>query len=203
MNKKVCNKCKTNKSLEEFHKHAGHPDGLCNDCKKCCIKRTRDWVKKNYKKVQVYKKKYGKANRKKLSKQHKYYLRQRRKVDVQFRLRETLRHRLNMAVNGNFKSGSAVKDLGCSIKFFKKHLEKKFTKGMKWWNYGKWHIDHIKPLRKFDLTKRKELLKACNYKNLQPLWAKDNLKKGKKVNADAKEKSMQTMPKANKEKDKK
>ena len=43
-------------------------------------------------------------------------------------------------------------------------------------------IDHIKPLASFDLTNREQFLEACNYKNLQPLWAKENLSKGSKVN---------------------
>jgi hypothetical protein len=30
----------------------------------------------------------------------------------------------------------------------------------------------------FDLTERNQLLEACHYTNLQPLWAKDNLSKG-------------------------
>jgi hypothetical protein len=70
--------------------------------------------------------------------------------------------------------------LGCSIENLKKHLEKQFTQGMSWKNYGKWHVDHIKPCANFDLSKKTEQQKCFNYNNLQPLWAVDNLKKGVK-----------------------
>jgi len=33
----------------------------------------------------------------------------------------------------------------------------------------------------FDLTDKEQFLTACNYKNLQPLWAIDNLQKGSKI----------------------
>lgn len=46
-------------------------------------------------------------------------------------------------------------------------------------HYGKWHIDHIQPLANFDLTNIEQLKIACNYNNLQPLWASDNLSKNK------------------------
>jgi hypothetical protein len=83
----------------------------------------------------------------------------------------------------NAKSGSAVRDLGCSIEQLKQHLESKFQTNMSWNNYGPtgWHIDHIIPLSKFNLSIREELLKACHYTNLQPLWAIDNICKGNKL----------------------
>lgn len=82
-------------------------------------------------------------------------------------------------VRGKTKAGSSVKDLGCSIEFLKQYLESKFKSKMSWKNYGKkWHVDHIKPLALFDLTKRRQFLKACHYTNLQPMWAKDNISKG-------------------------
>jgi hypothetical protein len=44
-----------------------------------------------------------------------------------------------------------------------------------------WHIDHIKPLSKFNLQDRNEFLKANHYTNLQPLWAEENISKGNKI----------------------
>lgn len=59
------------------------------------------------------------------------------------------------------------------------YIENKFTKGMTWDNYGKWHIDHIIPLDYGETID--EIYKLCYYTNLQPLWGEDNLKKGKKL----------------------
>lgn len=92
-----------------------------------------------------------------------------------------LRSRLYQALKNHYKSGSAIKDLGCTVDFLKKHIELQFQDGMSWDNYSEWHIDHIKPISTFDLTDRVELLKSCNYTNLQPLWKKDNLSKGNKM----------------------
>lgn len=86
-----------------------------------------------------------------------------------------LRKRLNKLLKFNGKSH--IVNLGCSVEQLKKYLESKFQVGMTWDNYGKWHVDHIKPLSKFDIANYKE---ACHYTNLQPLWAKDNIRKGNK-----------------------
>lgn len=108
------------------------------------------------------------------------YVKKRMRDDPEFRLSMLLRIRLIGAIKKNSQSGSAVRDLGCSIPFLKKFLEDKFTHGMNWDNWGihGWHIDHIVPLSSFDLSKREELLKAVHYTNLQPLWGVDNLRKG-------------------------
>lgn len=100
-------------------------------------------------------------------------------IDERFRLARNLRKRLRAALKFNSKTGSAVEDLGCSIDDLKIYLESKFDSEMSWKNYGPkgWHIDHIKPLSKFDLTDTKELKKACHYTNLQPMWWKENLRK--------------------------
>lgn len=106
----------------------------------------------------------------------KKYHKERYNSDIQYKLTKLIRNRLIKAI----KNGSAVKDLGCTISELKIHIENQFKKGMTWknWNIKVWHIDHIKPLSSFDLTNRKQFLKAINYSNLQPLWAFDNLSKG-------------------------
>jgi hypothetical protein len=99
------------------------------------------------------------------------------------KLRGSLRSRLNHAIKGGDKMGSAINDLGCSIEELKKHLEFKWKSGMTWdnWSISGWHIDHIKPLSSFNLEDKTHFLEACHYTNLQPLWAVDNLKKGSTV----------------------
>jgi len=78
------------------------------------------------------------------------------------------------------KTKKTINYVGLTKLEFKKYLEDKFLPGMTWDNYGKWHIDHIKPISKFNLTKEGELEKCFHYSNLQPLWAIDNLKKNNK-----------------------
>ena len=157
-------------------------------CKKCgAIDRGKDRACIPCKKV--YSANRHKANPEKAAnrrKQHaiknptymRNYMSNRYKTDTNFRLACNLRRRLKHAIEGNYKVGSAVRDLGCSIENLKCHLENQFQPGMSWENQGQWHIDHIVPLSKFDLTNKEQLLKACHYTNLQPLWAKDNIAKG-------------------------
>ena len=131
---------------------------------------------------------YNVKNRKKLDDYNRSYVKERLATDVNFKLSLNLRNRLRTAINNNQKTGSAVRDLGCTIDELKAHLEKKFYshpetgEEMTWENHGLygWHIDHIKPLSLFNLENRNELIEAVHFKNLQPLWRLDNIKKGAK-----------------------
>ena len=44
------------------------------------------------------------------------------------------------------------------------------------------HIDHIKPVSKFNLDDEDEFLDCCHYSNLQPLLSNTNLEKHNKWN---------------------
>ena len=84
-----------------------------------------------------------------------------------------------MALKSRAKSGSAVRDLGCSVQELMIYLASGFSDGMTWGNYGTlWHIDHVKPLASFDLASGEQVRTACHYTNLQPLLVEDNLRKG-------------------------
>jgi hypothetical protein len=99
-----------------------------------------------------------------------------RKPEV--RIAHNLRSRLRLALRNDQKVGSAIRDLGCTIPELRIYLEGQFQPGMTWDNYGEWHIDHKEALAKFDLSDRTQLLKACHFTNLQPLWAASNFSKG-------------------------
>jgi hypothetical protein len=113
-----------------------------------------------------------------LAYRRKYY-HEKVKFDPALVVKSRLRCRLRRAIKTNAKRGSAVSDLGCSVPQLLQHLEQQFADGMNWDNWGEWHIDHIKPLYKFDLLDREQFLEAVHFTNLQPLWAIDNYKKNR------------------------
>lgn len=71
--------------------------------------------------------------------------------------------------------------VGCTMVELKEYLQVQFSEHMSWDNYGKWEIDHIKPVASFDLKDIRQQQECFHYTNLQPLWAKDNRSKGKKI----------------------
>jgi hypothetical protein len=184
---KVCSKCKNLKSKGDFYRDLSKKDGLEGRCKQCAILKASKYNKIHKDEHREIQKRFRESNRekvnldvKKYATSHRKIIGERRtnreKIDISFKLANCLRSRLTHAIVSGQKAGSAVRDLGCSIEELKKYLESKFQPGMTWDNYSHkgWHIDHIEPLCSFDLTNREQLLKACHYSNLTPLWAKDN-----------------------------
>ncbi len=144
--------------------------------------RAKLYYKKNKEHIKIYGKQYRKDNKIKL----RNLLNKRRKENINLRISNLLRNRIGQVIRRKqqkSRGGSAVRDLGCSVKELRFYLEGKFQDGMTWENWGTygWHIDHVIPLSFFNLSDREQFLKACHYTNLQPLWAVDNYKKAKKV----------------------
>jgi len=190
---KICWQCKISLDLSQFSKCAASKDGLqgyCKSCRKLSYAKNKQTERRQQSsyytinKVDLIKKStlWAKQNRKRRNAYMSEYEFKRRQVDINFKLSKNIRSRISKVLHGHLKSGSAIKDLGCSVDFLISHLESKFTENMSWKNYGKWHVDHIQPLSSFDLNDKIQFLKAVNYTNLQPLWAFDNISKSNKVN---------------------
>jgi len=135
------------------------------------------------KEIIVKKRKIYKSTHKELVKaQRRKHTKKQMLTNVNYKLRKNIRGRINNAIINGFgkKSHKTTVLLGCDWNTVRMHLESQFVNGMSWDNYGLfgWHIDHIRPCASFDLTDVDQQKECFNYKNLQPLWARDNLVKG-------------------------
>jgi hypothetical protein len=162
---KSCSVCKEWKTLDLYGKQKDAWDGLKPRCKLCDNKIINEQIRNKLANDPEFRKKY-----------YEYQVKYKRD-NVNVRLANNLRRRLNFTLKGISKSQSTLLLLGCSLEVLLGYLEKQFQPGMTWENYGKWHVDHIKPCCKFDLNDPEEQKKCFHYTNLQPLWAKDNLNK--------------------------
>ena len=136
----------------------------------------RQYYLEHLEEKRVYKRKHYQENKEKINR----YNKRRYHSDINYKLACSQRRRLVNALRNNQKTGSAIKDLGCSVENLRKHLENLFRPGMSWRNWGRfgWHIDHVIPLSRFALDDTEQFLQAVHYTNLQPMWANDNLSKG-------------------------
>lgn len=117
--------------------------------------------------------------------------RERRQNDPKFKLNNYIRNRIRRSLKSlkGLKKQNILKGkrhwesfVNFTLQEFVIHLESLFQDGMTWKNYGKWHIDHVKPivLFNFKIAEDPEFKECWALKNLQPLWAKDNDSKGVK-----------------------
>lgn len=97
---------------------------------------------------------------------------------ISLRLRSTLASALKQG--RGIKRCRLIELIGCSYAELAIRLERQFLPNMSWANRNEWHIDHIRPCASFDLTDLEQQKQCFHYTNLQPLWAVDNMRKGKK-----------------------
>lgn len=149
------------------------------------------WRKK-FKWLDNYKKESSKINRKKYiairqkGSKHKKWVKEwqkRQPKDTNYSISKALRASIVGALKrqGIRKNRRTEDLLGTTKVEARKYIESLFKPGMTWENHGEWHLDHIIPCASFDLKCPVQQLACCYYKNLQPLWAIDNMKKGAKL----------------------
>jgi len=139
----------------------------------------KKWIENNKDRVIEKNKKYRENNKDKLRILRRDWENKKFKTDGFFRLKKNIRDRVKDYMKGK-SIGKRTKDIvGLDYKEFKEYISNKFTEGMSWENYGKWHLDHIIPL--CSAKNEEEVLLLNHYTNLQPLWSEDNLKKGGRI----------------------
>jgi predicted nucleic acid-binding Zn ribbon protein len=182
MSCKICSKT--------FERKNGNQKFCSDECTKTSRKNTRKiWIAtKGRKKQRDFYNKYRLTDKGRDAQNS--YRKKRLKNDPLFKLRTSLSNLVNTKIRSALKSKkpetdwkkqkSTLKIIGCNLEELKSHLEKQFKQGMTWSNHSLkgWHVDHIIPLS--SAKSIEELEKLSHYTNLQPLWAKENQRKGDK-----------------------
>ena len=167
---KKCSKCKTLSLKSNFSKDKTKNDGLNPICKDC---RIRYYYEKR-EQIKEYGKFYARQNRARIN----AYERQKRLTDSNYKLA----HNIRAMTRQSFKSQSVMKIknlIGCSNSHLRKWIIYQLYGLMTLENYGIiWCLDHCILLKK---TNENDLYKYTNWINLRPLYIKDNISKGSKI----------------------
>jgi len=211
MKQKVCSNCGETKDATEFHKRLCSTSGLRSQCKKCEKAQAKAYYAVNSEKKKAQNKAWREANpekkkalgkawreanpEKKKAAAKAYWAANPEKVfECSRKRRSTPKGRLNnnmsngirASLRNGAKAGRHWEALvNFTIDELKAHIEKLFTPGMTWERFmnGEIHIDHIVPIAVHNFTEptHEDFIKAWSLKNLQPMWAKENMSKGMKL----------------------
>lgn len=146
-----------------------------------CNASSRKWCKEN----PIKARKWAKENPVKVREYQRKRQKQRCRTDPKFKLKCNMSRAINRSLKDG-KNGKHWEDIvGYTLNKLKKHLQKQFTEGMTWKNYGRngWVLDHKTPISVFNFTKsgHKDFKRCWKLKNLQPMWRKENNFKGAKL----------------------
>lgn len=105
----------------------------------------------------------------------------RRITDTVYRIQESLKSRLHYVLKETKGSRSSVY-IGCSNYVLRTWLEFQFSEGITWDNYGDyWHVDHVIPIKAFDVRNKCCQFVCFHWSNLRPLSKRENMLKADKI----------------------
>ena len=166
---KRCSKCNMIYSKSNFYKDRTTNDGYRPSCKIC----TNQYYYDKRNRILNNHKIYIKENRSKIN----TYERQKRKNDCKFNLFCKIRKKTNYAFKSHINKMNTL--IRCSNYHLRKWIIYQLYGDMSLEIYGKiWCLDHCYPLSKI---KENELNKYTNWINIRPMYVKDNINKGDKI----------------------
>ena len=143
-------------------------------------KRVLAYHRKNYTKVYAKYREWVDNNKEHCKEWQREYFRNLASTDPHYRLAKRCRSRISAVLRKGSKAAHTLELLGTSPELFKKYIEQQFVEGMTWQAFmnGEIELDHICPVAYFDFDNPISQYICFNYRNHQPLWKIDNMKKG-------------------------
>lgn len=148
-------------------------------------KNHKKWSEQNKEHLKQYIKEYRKNNVDKIRQIKRDYERFRKASDPAYKLISNFRTAIYQVLKENNveKNRHYFDILKYTPEELMSHLEKQFTDGMTWDNYGEWHVDHRMPISSFNFESVDDdsFIKCWSLDNLQPMWGKENIVKGNNI----------------------
>lgn len=198
-----CTVCGVDKpASKEFFLPINRPCGFRTECRECLNKYQQEYKARDREKWRAYNlaarrksdakmteeqkeqrraigRAWQKSNKDKIRANHH----RRYRSDPYYKLRLVFGTHVRISLQNRYKPAQWRILLGYTIDELRAHLERQFSRGMSWDNYGAmWQIDHIVPLASFDFksVEDSDFAAAWALSNLRPLSKKANREKSDK-----------------------
>lgn len=143
--------------------------------------RNKAYYEKNRERIKAQTSAYQVTNSDARNAYKSKWMSERAKADPEFAMLLVMRKHVARMMDRikakRLQSARTTEIVGYTPAEFVAHMEPMFKPGMTWENHGEWHVDHIRPLSSFDLTRPDHQRMANSLHNLQPMWAIQNLRK--------------------------
>ena len=153
--------------------------------KECLSLKHKKWSEKNRDHLNDYHQKWREKNIDKHREYKRKYEKHRKDTDPLYKLISNFRTAIYQVLKESNveKNGHYFDILGYTPEELINHLEKQFTEGMTWDNYGEFHVDHKLPISSFNIKEigDEEFMKCWSLDNLQPMWGEENIRKSNKI----------------------
>ena len=172
----LCSSCHSTytccSSCNDIFEHGGAKNMCCKKCKAAYMRGY--WDGKQEKRLS-YQRQYRAEHLARCHELSKKRYDTYPKESIDARMSAGMFHSLKLRKNGHHWESL----VDYSLEDLMTHLESQFAEEMSWENRGKWHIDHIRPLVSFSYESPDdpEFKECWSLKNLQPLWAEENMRK--------------------------
>lgn len=167
-----CSNCKEIKPLDQYYKRSG--GGVRSHCKECCNAVSNAWRLENKDRSREIQKKC----RDKYPEKARIRSKEKRRLNPEAATCRDMLKRI-LELTGAKKETRTEAALGYSFTDLRTHIESQFKDGMSWENRKEWHIDHIKPVCVFIREGETDPKVINALSNLRPLWAYENLSRGR------------------------